>query len=165
VGRYLFTDYDRKTFTISQALFPDTNIPKKLTSVFAPSNTTNSTTLPKLKTSKQLSAPIIAGISVAAVFLLAALIALTAFILHYYSKKRKSDSKNPNNDTGTAEIDSDEKARYEVGGEAVRVEMSANRDLQPELEERVVYEMLGTEVDVQELESKVFERPSSMRSD
>jgi hypothetical protein len=34
---YLIVDYDRNNFSVSQALFPDTNVPQELVTIFAPS--------------------------------------------------------------------------------------------------------------------------------
>ncbi|KAI9783654.1 MAG: hypothetical protein M1839_003502 [Geoglossum umbratile] len=156
---YLFTDYDRQTFSVSQALFPDTNIPKKLTPVIAPSNATATATAQNHhKTSKLLSLPAIAGISIAAFLILAALSAALFFV-----RRRRKGTTNPETTSSgpeAAEIDGQERPTHEVEGEALKVELDDAEVQRQELMDPEVHEMLGTVLEVQELEGTAVAMPS-----
>ncbi|KAH0536869.1 hypothetical protein FGG08_006300 [Glutinoglossum americanum] len=147
---YLFTDYDRGTFTISQALFPDTNIPSKLTPVLAPSSTTSP--VPRNKgSSPRLTRGAISGI-VVSIFLL--LIAMMIAFLYFWKRVRYTEAPAIGGKYGT-ELD--------AGGDAVTFEATSNSEREMEaggkdglrrpleLEGGEVFELSGTEVEVPEL--------------
>lgn len=67
---YLIVDYDRNNFSVSQALFPDTNVPQELVTILPPS---------EQGSSHSMSATAIAGIAVGAVAGVIILLGIASF--------------------------------------------------------------------------------------
>jgi hypothetical protein len=78
-NRYLTVDYDRNNFSISQAIFPDTNEPQKLTPITAPPTTT--------ETAKHLGVGAYVGIAISAV----AVLAFTLLMLIILKRRRAAN--------------------------------------------------------------------------
>ena len=85
---YLTVEYDRSTFSVSQALFPDPGVAANLIPIHAPNATDVSTTIPP----HDLSTPVIAGITVAVVSALLLLGLVSYFLRKHIKGKRKHTS-------------------------------------------------------------------------
>ena len=83
---YVFVDYDRSSFTVSQALFPSTEVSSNLVSIYAPgtgptSNSTSDVSSSTSSHSKTLGSGAVAGVVVAAVIVILAIVGVTTFIV------------------------------------------------------------------------------------
>lgn len=85
---YLTVDYERSTFSISQALFPDPGVAANLVPIHELDATDVSMTIP----THRLSTPIIAGIAVAVVSALLTLGLASYFLRKHVKEKRKHTS-------------------------------------------------------------------------
>jgi hypothetical protein len=152
--RYLFVDYDRGTFTLSQALFPSTNVQKKLIAVQPPT----------AGKSSRLSRGAIAGIAVGIILVIVALLATFFFILRRrrHNKKLNGPSEGEVPDgADKAELDTGVviQENHEVVGDDAGTELAAGgkdglRRLQELEGQNGLFEMPGTEVKAQELDSR-----------
>ena len=89
---YLTVDYDRSTFTLAQALFPDSSVPQRLVPILSPSASTSDPSSSSPSSSKTgLSTGAIAGIVVGALALL--LIPLIAWLLIRRRRRRTKAKK------------------------------------------------------------------------
>jgi len=116
---YLVVDYDRHSFTVSQALFPDSSIPANLVHILPPNERIIITQQPQ---GSSLTAGAIAGIDVAAV------VVILVFIFFVYRRQRRiqrrrhSKPLHPDPDLTHAEILVDEKeSNRRVSDEAYAV--------------------------------------------
>ncbi|KAH0562683.1 hypothetical protein GP486_002640 [Trichoglossum hirsutum] len=151
---YLFVDYDRSTFTLSQALFPNANVPPKLTAIHAPTSSDSE--------SGHLSRGAIAGITVSAISATISLVIITTLLLHRRRKQKtvevpgdkteELDGSSGGRAVGDSyEVAADQERELEAGGED-----GLRRLRELEAESRAVYEMPGSEVQVQELGGRMM---------
>jgi hypothetical protein len=84
---YITADYNRQNFSVSQALFPGTNVQQNIVAIHTPGYK------PDLATPKGISSGAIAGIVIAAVFILV-LVAGAIFWFRRRSNRRKNDQVN-----------------------------------------------------------------------
>ena len=103
---YLTVDYDRSTFSVSQALFPDPGIDANLVPIYAPNATDVSTAIPPYR----LSTPIIGGIAGAVVSTLF-ILGLVSYFLHKYLIERRKH-------TGFRGYEADGEEYRELDGDA-----------------------------------------------
>ena len=89
---YLTVDYDRSTFSVSQALFPDPGVPANLVPIHPPNTTNASPIIPE----HRLSTPIIAAIVAAAVLAILLLGLASYFLRKYIQRKRNHASPDSN---------------------------------------------------------------------
>jgi hypothetical protein len=100
ISRYLIVDYDRNTFSVSQALFPDTDVAQDLMVISSPS---------QAESKGKFSIPAIAGIAIGA----ATLLGLLAATIVLWKRRRQYKALNAlhNNSQGSflkPELDSNE---------------------------------------------------------
>lgn len=94
-NRYLTVDYDRNNFSISQAIFPDTNEPQKLTAIIAPYTNTS--------TSRHLGVGAYVGIAIGAVAVLAFVLLMLRILKrrHAAAKGQQANSPGSQNELNT----------------------------------------------------------------
>ena len=84
---YLTVDYDRSSFSVSQALFPDPGVPANLVSILPPNATDLSPVIPAHRLSKSIVAGIVVAIASALLIL-----GLASYFLHKHMKRKRKHS-------------------------------------------------------------------------
>jgi hypothetical protein len=157
---YLIVDYDRNNFSVSQALFPDTNVPQELVAILPPS---------KHGSSHAMSTAATAGKAVGAATGVIILLGI-AFLTGRRWLPKTLRGSNEYHQPGVAkpELDSmavDNSKRY-LDPKAVLVEAGCDEIIIPELHatKTIQHEAMGDEIPVAELSgpSPVVELPSSL---
>lgn len=99
---YLIVDYDRSNFSVSQALFPDTNVQANIVSILPPNSASSSG-----GKAKGVTIPIVGAIIAVAIN-----VSIAWLIYKFWWKKRNADTKSRRNDQWKdTELDGREKSR------------------------------------------------------
>lgn len=123
---YLSTDYDRRTFNLSQAVYPPSSTKENIVAILPPRNTTESgaTNSP----SKGLSKGAIAGIAVGAAIVILSIAALAFICLRRRRRRKKEADVHELDDTIPLD-----RATHEVTGDEQRYELRHGTGLKHEL--------------------------------
>jgi hypothetical protein len=159
-GSYLIVDYDRNNFSVSQALFPDTNVPQELVTILAPS---------EHGSSHAMSTAAIAGIAVGAVAGVIILLGIAFLTRRRWLPKTLKDS-NECHQPGVTKPELDPttagSSKTHLGPTSGLVEAGGNEILIPEFHatEKIQHEVMGDVRPMAELSgpSATAELPSNL---
>jgi hypothetical protein len=116
---YLIVDYDRNNFSVSQALFPDTNVPQELVAILPPS---------EHGSSHAMGAGAIAGIAVGAAASVIFLLGIAFLIRRRWLARALKDS-NEHPQPGIAKTELNSNEHHQSG--IAKTELGSNEHHQP----------------------------------